>query len=231
MVVTPLAIAPSVALAEREAAETARLVAEHAARVAGTGTGSGGAIAAGGVDDLVVTIAPKKVNWDLKRDVARKLELLEKQTRRAMAELVREQAAAARGAAAAAAAPARGAGGSSSSVAASSSGGVDDLPAGMDAAVFARAVAQVGQRRTATAATSAGPRPPRGGRWDDDDDDDDEGEVYAGGGLGLSADGRREAVRDFDAHEAAAAVTKRGGGRGGDGAAKTGAEDIDIDDF
>ncbi len=38
------------------------------------------------------SIMPKKQNWDLKRDVAAKLEKLEKRTQRAIAELIRAQA-------------------------------------------------------------------------------------------------------------------------------------------
>lgn len=34
-------------------------------------------------------LAPRKPDWDLKRDVAKKLEKLEKQTQRAIAELIR----------------------------------------------------------------------------------------------------------------------------------------------
>jgi len=37
------------------------------------------------------TSLPKKQNWDLKRDVAKKLEKLERQTNRAIAELAREE--------------------------------------------------------------------------------------------------------------------------------------------
>jgi coiled-coil domain-containing protein 12 len=36
-----------------------------------------------------ITIAPRKANWDLKRDVQAKLEALDRQTDRAIAELVR----------------------------------------------------------------------------------------------------------------------------------------------
>mmetsp|Transcript_567 Transcript_567/g.1924 ORF Transcript_567/g.1924 Transcript_567/m.1924 type:complete len:144 (+) Transcript_567:122-553(+) len=39
-------------------------------------------------------LAPKKPNWDLKRDVVRKLEKLERRTQRAILEVVREKAAA-----------------------------------------------------------------------------------------------------------------------------------------
>lgn len=36
-------------------------------------------------------LAPRKPDWDLKRDVAKKLERLEKRTQRAIAELIRER--------------------------------------------------------------------------------------------------------------------------------------------
>lgn len=39
----------------------------------------------------VTSIAPKKVNWDLKRDIAKKLNKLEKRTQRAIVELLRER--------------------------------------------------------------------------------------------------------------------------------------------
>jgi coiled-coil domain-containing protein 12 len=53
----------------------------------------------GGVDDendreeeaMTTTSLPKKQNWDLKRDVAKKMEKLERQTNRAIAELAREE--------------------------------------------------------------------------------------------------------------------------------------------
>lgn len=37
------------------------------------------------------TIAPRRANWDLKRDVARRLEKLEKRTRRALVDIAREE--------------------------------------------------------------------------------------------------------------------------------------------
>src|SRR5690606_30601708 len=43
------------------------------------------------VDEYILNIVPKKVNWDLKRDIAPKLQVLESQTKRAIAELVREK--------------------------------------------------------------------------------------------------------------------------------------------
>jgi len=53
----------------------------------------------GGVDDendreeeaMTTMSLPKKQNWDLKRDVAKKMEKLERQTNRAIAELAREE--------------------------------------------------------------------------------------------------------------------------------------------
>jgi len=36
-----------------------------------------------------VKLAPRKPDWDLKRDVAKKLEKLERRTQRAIAELIR----------------------------------------------------------------------------------------------------------------------------------------------
>ena len=39
----------------------------------------------------IMDIAPKKANWDLKRDVARKLERLEKRTQRAIVDLIRDK--------------------------------------------------------------------------------------------------------------------------------------------
>lgn len=41
--------------------------------------------------DAPVTIVPKKPNWDLKRDLAPKLERLQKRTQHAIAEIVRER--------------------------------------------------------------------------------------------------------------------------------------------
>ncbi|XP_056635362.1 coiled-coil domain-containing protein 12 [Diorhabda sublineata] len=44
------------------------------------------------IDQLDVTsLAPRKPDWDLKRDVSKKLEKLEKQTQKAIAELIRER--------------------------------------------------------------------------------------------------------------------------------------------
>ncbi|KAF5303135.1 hypothetical protein FQR65_LT19028 [Abscondita terminalis] len=44
------------------------------------------------IDELDITnLAPRKPDWDLKRDVAKKLEKLERRTQRAIAELIRER--------------------------------------------------------------------------------------------------------------------------------------------
>lgn len=42
-------------------------------------------------EDAIAAIAPKKPNWDLRRDVAKKLEKLERRTQRAMIELMQEE--------------------------------------------------------------------------------------------------------------------------------------------
>lgn len=44
-----------------------------------------------GTEDPFVNIAPKKPNWDLRRDVAKKLEKLERRTQRALIELMQEE--------------------------------------------------------------------------------------------------------------------------------------------
>ena len=36
-------------------------------------------------------LAPRKVDWDLKRDIAKRLEKLDRRTQRAIAELIRER--------------------------------------------------------------------------------------------------------------------------------------------
>ena len=43
----------------------------------------------GGVDPSM--LAPRRVNWDLKRDVEPKLEKLERRTRRALVDIAREE--------------------------------------------------------------------------------------------------------------------------------------------
>ena len=40
----------------------------------------------------LMKLAPRKPDWDLKRDIAKKLERLERRTQRAIAELIREDA-------------------------------------------------------------------------------------------------------------------------------------------
>eukprot|EP00897_Mesotaenium_endlicherianum_P000554 jgi/Mesen1/1049/ME000122S00047 len=42
-------------------------------------------------EDPITSIAPKKPNWDLRRDVAKRLEKLERRTQRAMIELMQEE--------------------------------------------------------------------------------------------------------------------------------------------
>ncbi|KAH7307383.1 hypothetical protein KP509_22G056600 [Ceratopteris richardii] len=44
-----------------------------------------------GTEDPFLSIAPKKANWDLRRDVAKKLEKLERRTQRALIELLEEK--------------------------------------------------------------------------------------------------------------------------------------------
>ncbi|KAK9846307.1 hypothetical protein WJX81_001299 [Elliptochloris bilobata] len=41
--------------------------------------------------DLLVNVAPKKPNWDLRRDVAKKLEKLERRTQRAIVQLLQQE--------------------------------------------------------------------------------------------------------------------------------------------
>lgn len=41
--------------------------------------------------ELLVNVAPKKANWDLKRDIQAKLDKLERRTQRAIIEIMREQ--------------------------------------------------------------------------------------------------------------------------------------------
>lgn len=41
--------------------------------------------------DLLVNIAPKKPNWDLRRDVAKQLEKLERRTQRAIVQLLQQE--------------------------------------------------------------------------------------------------------------------------------------------
>lgn len=41
--------------------------------------------------NVLANVMPKKANWDLRRDVEKKMEKLEKRTQRAMVELMREE--------------------------------------------------------------------------------------------------------------------------------------------
>ncbi len=41
--------------------------------------------------DDMINVAPKKANWDLRRDVGRKLEKLERRTQRALVAIMQEQ--------------------------------------------------------------------------------------------------------------------------------------------
>lgn len=44
------------------------------------------------VEEIDITnLAPRKVDWDLKRNIAKKLEILERRTQKAIAELIRER--------------------------------------------------------------------------------------------------------------------------------------------
>lgn len=44
------------------------------------------------IDHLdITTLAPRKQDWDLKRDIAKKLEYLERQTQKAIAEIIRDE--------------------------------------------------------------------------------------------------------------------------------------------
>ena len=70
--ILPNAIAPEFKFSGKEEEEE-----EEAARTTTTTT--------------TTTSLPKKQNWDLKRDVAKKMEKLERQTNRAIAELAREE--------------------------------------------------------------------------------------------------------------------------------------------
>ena len=41
--------------------------------------------------EAIINVAPKKANWDLRRDVAKKLEKLERRTQRALVAIMQEQ--------------------------------------------------------------------------------------------------------------------------------------------
>merc|ERR1712072_524011 len=49
------------------------------------------AIAAAEDQDAVLAIAPRKPNWDLKRDVERKMQVLQARTDRAVVQLIRQR--------------------------------------------------------------------------------------------------------------------------------------------
>jgi coiled-coil domain-containing protein 12 len=42
-------------------------------------------------EDLLINVAPKKPNWDLRRDIAKKLEKLERRTQKAMIQIMKDQ--------------------------------------------------------------------------------------------------------------------------------------------
>ncbi|CAK0787017.1 hypothetical protein CVIRNUC_010233 [Coccomyxa viridis] len=44
-----------------------------------------------GEGEAIINVAPKKANWDLRRDVAKKLEKLERRTQRALVAIMQEQ--------------------------------------------------------------------------------------------------------------------------------------------
>ena len=46
------------------------------------------------VQDVLVNVAPKKANWDLKRDIEKKLDKLERRTQRAILEVMQDEEAA-----------------------------------------------------------------------------------------------------------------------------------------
>ena len=41
--------------------------------------------------DDIINVAPKKANWDLRRDVAKRLEKLDRRTKRALVAIMQEQ--------------------------------------------------------------------------------------------------------------------------------------------
>jgi coiled-coil domain-containing protein 12 len=45
----------------------------------------------GFAQDVLVNVAPKKANWDLKRDIEKKLEKLERRTQRALISIMQEE--------------------------------------------------------------------------------------------------------------------------------------------
>lgn len=42
-------------------------------------------------EELLINVAPKKANWDLKRDIAARLDKLERRTQKAILEILREE--------------------------------------------------------------------------------------------------------------------------------------------
>lgn len=87
--------APSVQLARQLASLEGPLAALPPSSSADAAAGSSaGTVPAAVSDPDSITIAPRKPNWDLKRDVAAKLDILNKQTERALAEMVRQKIAA-----------------------------------------------------------------------------------------------------------------------------------------
>ena len=145
--------------------------------------------------DAPLTIVPKRLNWDLKRDLAPKLARLDRDTQRAIAEILRDRVAAASGGAASGGAASGGAasGGAAAGVGAGAAAGagassaagtgaaadrLDEVYTGpVDGALLARAVAR-----------GAG-----GG-----DDDLDGGVTQAFGGVGGA---RRQRYADDDDEE------------------------------
>eukprot|EP00041_Stephanoeca_diplocostata_P007894 m.113460 g.113460 ORF g.113460 m.113460 type:complete len:114 (-) comp17084_c1_seq2:344-685(-) len=53
-----------------------------------------GAAPSDGNDVDLLNLAPQKIDWDLKRDIAPKLEKLERRTQRAIAEIIRDRSSA-----------------------------------------------------------------------------------------------------------------------------------------
>lgn len=45
---------------------------------------------ADGFQEVVIDVAPKKANWDLKRDIAKKMQKLERRTQVALLEIMKE---------------------------------------------------------------------------------------------------------------------------------------------
>jgi len=66
-----------------EAKVDAQMSLENESQISGSKTASS--------EPSVMVIAPKKVNWDLKRDIAKKLNRLERRTEKALVELLKER--------------------------------------------------------------------------------------------------------------------------------------------